>query len=164
MRRTAALPAPASPPPANSVRAPAVAAAASCTGEGRGPTTRARAPSMRTIEETDASPASRPPMASSDAPRGATAGGSPGAGGGPTRRTRTRAGGVAAGRAAAASFAPGVGLEAAWELEPEPQPARATQPAASRRQRTPVTLPGVYEANPTSPLRPARPCPAGARD
>src|SRR4051812_16628205 len=153
MRKIAALPVPASPPPANSVRAPAVAAAASCSGEGRCPTTRARAPSTRTIEETDASAASSPPIASSDAPRVATAGSSTGAGRGPTGRARTRADGVATGRAVAAAPAPAAGLEAVRGLTPEPQPARARQPATSRRRRTLVTLPRAYEANLTTPAR-----------
>ena len=85
-------------------------------------------------------------MASSDAPRVATAGSSTGAGKCPTRRTRTRAEGVAAGRAVAAAPALRVGLEAVRWLGPEPQPARARQPAASKRRRTPVTLPRMDEA------------------
>src|SRR4051812_33422643 len=153
MRSTAELPAPASPPPANSVRPPAVAAAAWCGGEGSRPTPRARPPSPRTIEATEASAESSPPIASSDAPRVATAGSSTGAGRCPTGRTRTRADGVAAGRAVAATPAPAAGLEAVRGVTPQPQPARARQPATSRRRRTLVTLPRAYEANLTTPAR-----------
>src|SRR5205814_2061166 len=83
-------------PPANSVRPPAVAAAASCRGEGSRPITRPRAPSTRTIEATEASAESSPPIASSDEPRVATAGSSTGAGRCPAWRTPRRAEGVAA--------------------------------------------------------------------